>query len=79
VDSEYSHTCPWCHIAELEAAAGDGSTRPVDEDPIAYSLTPEALHAASGAVIEVPARPVDVSRQVTDLRELLARRPEVTP
>jgi hypothetical protein len=30
--------------------------RPVDEDPIAYSLTVEALHASSGAVIEVPSR-----------------------
>jgi hypothetical protein len=88
-------------VAELEAAAGDGSTRTVDEDPIAYSLTEqvadqdqeagqdgppcqrcgapavshvawasghlyvapstpsavEALHASSGAVIEIPARP----------------------
>jgi septal ring factor EnvC (AmiA/AmiB activator) len=87
-------------VAELEAAAGDGSTRTVDEDPIAYSLTEqvadqdqeagqdgppcqrcgapavshvawasghlyvapstpsavEALHASSGAVIEIPAR-----------------------
>jgi hypothetical protein len=60
-------------VAELEAAAGDGSTRTVDEDPIRYSLTPEALHASSGAVIETPARSEDVSRQVSDLRGLLAR------
>lgn len=46
-------------VAELEAAAGDGSTRTVDEDPIRYSLTPEALHASSGAVIEIPDRPRD--------------------
>lgn len=58
-------------VAELEAAAGDGSTRTVDEDPIAFSLTAqaEALHASSGAVVEVPE---DVS-PVADLRALLAR------
>lgn len=41
-------------VAELEAAAGDGSTRTADEDPITYALTAEAeaLHASSGAVIE---------------------------
>jgi hypothetical protein len=44
-------------VAELEALVGDGSTRPADEDPIAYSLTVEALHASSGAVIETPGRP----------------------
>jgi hypothetical protein len=47
--------------------------RPADEAPITYSLTPEALHASSGAVIETPARPEDVTRQVSDLRGLLAR------
>lgn len=60
-------------VADLEAAAGDGATRSVDEDPIAYSLTPEALHASSGAVIETTPRPEDVSRQVTQLRGLLSR------
>jgi hypothetical protein len=60
-------------LREYQAAAGNGSTRTVDEDPIAYSLTPEALHASSGAVIETPARPKDVTRQVSDLRGLLAR------
>lgn len=60
-------------VAELEAAAGDGSTRTADEDPIRYSLTPEALHASSGAVIETPTRPEDVSEQVSQLRGLLAR------
>jgi hypothetical protein len=29
-------------VAELEAAAGDGATRTVDEDPIAYALTDKA-------------------------------------
>ena len=62
-------------VAELEAAAGDGSTRTVDEDPIAFALTPqaEALHASSGRVVEVPE---DVSPQVADLRALLARQRE---
>jgi hypothetical protein len=64
-------------VAELEAEAGDGSTRTVDEDPIAYSLTPEALHASSGAVIEIPDRPRDgVYRQGTahrqQMRDLIA-------
>lgn len=45
-------------VAELEAAAGNGSTRTVDEDPIAYVLTPEALHASSGAVIETTTEPL---------------------
>jgi len=45
-------------VAELEAAAGDGSTRTVDEDRIAYELTPEALHASSGAVFETPTAPL---------------------
>lgn len=71
-------------FAELEAAAGDGSTRTVDEDPIAYALTPvaelvvgldgatpEALHASSGAVIETPAAD-DVRPQVQKLRALIA-------
>jgi hypothetical protein len=88
-------------LREYQAAAGNGSTRTVDEDPIAYSLTEqvadqdqeagqggppcqrcgapavshvawasghlyvapstpsavEALHASSGAVIEIPDRP----------------------
>ncbi|MEU0372387.1 hypothetical protein ABZ070_19375 [Streptomyces sp. NPDC006283] len=60
-------------IAELEAAVGAGSTRTVDEDPIAYSLTPEAMQVSSGSVIELPPRPADVSRQVQSLRGLLAR------
>jgi len=36
--------------------SGDGATRSVDEDPIRYSLTVEALHASSGAVIETRPR-----------------------
>ena len=62
-------------VAELEAAAGDGSTRTVDEDPIAFALTPqaEALHASSGRVVEVPE---DVSPQVRTLRGILARHRE---
>lgn len=46
-------------VAELEAAAGDGSTRTADEDPITYALTAEAeaLHASSGAVIETTTEP----------------------
>ena len=62
-------------VAELEAAAGDGSTRTVDEDPIAFALTPqaEALHASSGRVVEVPE---DVSPQVRTLRGILARQRE---
>lgn len=54
-------------VAELEAAAGDGSTRTVDEDPIAYSLTVEALHASSGAVIETPSRREQSSAKLRDL------------
>ena len=73
-------------VAELEAAAGDGSTRTVDEDPIAYALTPaaelggldgappEALHASSGAVVETAVE--DVSPQVRQLRELIGRQRE---
>lgn len=47
-------------FAELEAAAGDGSTRTVDEDPITYALTAqaEALHASSGAVITTTTEPL---------------------
>ena len=58
-------------VAELEAAAGDGHTRTVDEDRIAYALTEkaEALHASSGAVVETPG---DVTPQVRKLRALLA-------
>jgi hypothetical protein len=29
------------------------AARPADEDPIAYALIPEALHASSGAVSEI--------------------------
>jgi hypothetical protein len=64
-------------VAELEAAAGDGGTRTVDEDPIAYSLTPEALHAASGAVIEVPAQPgreESLPPQLRKALEVMAKR-----
>jgi len=62
-------------LRRLRAAAGDGSTRTVDEDPIAFALTPqaEALHASSGRVVEVPE---DVSPQVRTLRALLARQAE---
>lgn len=57
-------------VAELESAAGDGSTRTADEDPIAYSLTVEALHASSGAVIETPSRR---EQSTAKLRGILAR------
>jgi hypothetical protein len=64
-------------LREYQAKTGDGSTRTVDEDPIAYALTPEALHASSGAVIEIPDRPRDgVYRQGTahrqQMRDLIA-------
>ena len=46
--------------AEIESTVEQWRTlienRPADEDPIAYSLTVEALHASSGAVIETPSR-----------------------
>jgi hypothetical protein len=67
--------------AELAQGAADAAflaeVRPVDEDPIAYALTPEALHASSGAVIEIPDRPRDgVYRQGTahrqQMRDLIA-------
>jgi hypothetical protein len=73
VDAETERDTLRARVAELAAAAGDGSTRTVDEDPIAYSLTPEALHAASGAVIETPTRSEDVAPQAQKLRGLLAR------
>ena len=84
-------------FAELEAAAGDGHTRTV-EDRIAYALTEkaealrpccagprctctpftpvddvtaEALHASSGAVIEVP-QDARRAKSVVKLRGLLA-------
>jgi len=57
-------------LREYQAAAGDGATRSVDEDPIAYSLTVEALHASSGAVIETPSRR---EQSTAKLRDLLAR------
>ncbi|GGW41078.1 hypothetical protein [Streptomyces xantholiticus] len=55
-DKEHVLAAAERRMARLEAAAGDKSTRTADEDPIAYSLTSavEALHASSGAVIEVP-------------------------
>ncbi|WP_328860922.1 hypothetical protein [Streptomyces sp. NBC_00306] len=54
-------------VADLESAAGDSA--------IPFSLTPEALHASSGAVVETRE---DVSLQVQTLRQLLAL-PEVQP
>jgi hypothetical protein len=50
---------PLCGGCRCQCHTGDGSTRTADEDPIAFSLTPEALHASSGAVIEIPDRPRD--------------------
>jgi hypothetical protein len=57
-------------------AASDDATHSVDEDPIAYSLTVEALHASSGAVIETPARPHETSPRPRPVPHDL---PEVTP
>ncbi|MEU0667147.1 hypothetical protein ABZ508_02780 [Streptomyces lavendulocolor] len=42
LDVEAERDALRARVAELEAAAGDGSTRTVDEDPIAYALTDKA-------------------------------------
>ena len=45
-------------VVKLRALVGDGSTRTVDEDRIAYELTPEALHTSSGAAVETTTEPL---------------------
>jgi hypothetical protein len=42
LDAEVERDALRARVAELEAAAGDGATRTVDEDPIAYALTEQA-------------------------------------
>jgi hypothetical protein len=61
------HACVAAQMARAETL-----DRLLREHPAAAPEV-EALHASSGAVVETPGRPEDVSRQVSDLRGLLAR------